>query len=209
MHARARSKQNEVRATRERLRRLDRDVVHDARSPGTKVFRLHSAEHHLDCSERRFARLARSQADLPVLVARKDGRGWWWYLDRFWWEDHGLTAQEVKIFVLDTDLRREQQAAAIARARTHVLGEPDRRDADVPISPVVRFAVWCRDRGRCVDCGTPENVGFDEILPLGNRGSKRPANVELRCDACRERRQHNQQRARVSRARAVAAAFGF
>jgi hypothetical protein len=200
LRARSRAKRNEVMLARERLRRLDENGVLGPSPRGARVFRLHSAEHHLECSERRFARLASSQADLPVLVARRDGRSWWWYLDRFWWDDQGLTASDVRIFVLDADLGRKQQAEAIAQARTRVLGEGRLRGAYERISQIVRFAVWCRDRGRCVDCGTAENVVFDEILPLGNGGPKPAANVELRCEACRDRRAHNQGRARVSRA---------
>jgi 5-methylcytosine-specific restriction endonuclease McrA len=79
--------------------------------------------------------------------------------------------------------------------------------ADAPVSAIVRFAVWCRDRGRCVDCGTAEDLCFDEILPAAHGGSRSVANTELRCDACRQRRALNEDRARVGRARAAVAPF--
>lgn len=205
LRARVRAKQNEVVGASERVRRLDENSVHDPTPRGAKVFRLHSAEHHLECSERRFARLASSQTDLPVLVARRYGRSWWWYLDRFWWDDEALSAREVGIFVLDADLRAKQQAEAIAQARVTLLGEEASVAAVEPGSQIVRFTVWCRDRGRCVDCGTAENIGFHEILSCANGGSTTAANVELRCETCRDRRAHNEVRARVSRARVDAA----
>lgn len=205
---RLRSKRDEVMLARERLRRADEQERREIPTPGAKLFRLHSARHHLECSERRFTRLATSQSDLPVLVARHDGRTWWWYRDRFWWDDEGLDASAVKVCVLDGDLSRRQRAEALAEARAAMLGEQP-PPADAPgLSQIVRFAVWCRDRGRCVDCGSADDLGFDEILPPASRGSKAAANVELRCVACHERRVHNEERARVGRAQVDAIGLG-
>ena len=209
MRARVSAKEAEALVARERLREFDRSPRRDRPVTGAKVFRLHSAQHHLECSEKRFARLANSQTDLPVLVGRKDGRTWWWYLDRFWWDAEGLDAQEVRVIVLDGDLQRKQHAERVARARETLLGEERPTAADKPLSPIVRFAVWCRDRGRCVDCGTAADVGFDDILPPENGRSRSTRNVELRCTRCREQRAHNQERARVSRAQVAAAILDF
>ena len=204
LRTRRRAMEGEVLAARERLRELDRQSTRELPAHGAKVFRLHSARHHLECSERRFAKLARAQTDRPVLVGKTDGKSWWWYLDRFWWDDDGLEVRDVQVIVLDTDLRRKQHAASIAKARAAILGEQPPPAAFEPVSQVVRFAVWCRDRGRCVDCGTVEAVGFDEILPPDSGGSRTAANVELRCAGCRERRVRNQERARVGRAKVAA-----
>ena len=204
LRRRARAKQDEALAARGRLRQLDGNGSRPRPAPGAKVFRLHSAEHHLECSERRFTRIARSQADLPVLVGTKEGRSWWWYADRFWWDPDGLPARDVRIVVLDGDLRARQRGQELAEARAALLGEARPAEADAPISPLVRFAVWCRDRGRCVDCGTADDVRFDEIIPPAAGGTKAVANVELRCRACCERRSVNQSRARVGRAQVVA-----
>jgi len=203
MRARVSAKEFEALGARERLSQDDQSPRRDRPAPGAKVFRLHSAQHHLECSEKRFARLASSQTDLPVLVGRKDGRSWWWYLDRFWWDEEGLDAREVRIIVLDGDLQRKQQAERFARVRETLLGEERPAAADKPLSPIVRFAVWCRHRGRCVDCGRAADVGFDEILPQNGR-SRSTRNIELRCERCRQQRAHNQERARVSRAQVAA-----
>ena len=208
VRGRLRVKQGEARATRKLLRRLDESGKREAPPPGAKVFRLHSAQHHLECSERRFARLASSQLDLPVLVERKDGRSWWWYRERFWWDDDGLAAHEVKVFVLDADLSSRQRAEALRGARATLLDEEPAVVDPAGLSPLIRFAVWCRDGGRCVDCGTADDVRWNEILAPENGGSRAAANFELRCGGCFERRAHNEVRARVSRAR-VGAASGF
>ena len=200
VRGRLRAKQGEAIATRKLLRRLDQSGKREAPPLGARVFRLHSAHHHLECSERRFARLASSQAELPVLVERKDGRSWWWYRERFWWDDDGLDAHDVKVFVLDAELSSRQRAE-MRRERLTTLFEEEPIVVDpAELSPIVRFAVWCRDGGRCVDCRTTDNVGWDEILPPENGGSRTAANVELRCSDCRDRRERNQARARVNRA---------
>ena len=67
-------------------------------------------------------------------------------------------------------------------AREGACGDPGRAVAAAPLPPaaqVVRFAVWCRDKGRCVDCGTSERVAFDRILPFDEGGSTR-----LRTSSC-------------------------
>jgi polyhydroxyalkanoate synthesis regulator phasin len=190
VRGRLRVARHEVAESRERLQRLRREVsVLDDSGRRAKVFRLHSARHHLECSERRFARLSTSQADRPVLVAKRDGRHWWWYLDRFWWDDEGLSPRDV--------------AALVGQ---QVLGlEPEPTEDDV--SHIVRFAVWCRDRGRCVDCRSSADLGYDQIIPFSKGGLRWIANVELRCTGCRERRMLNTARTQVSRAQIESTAF--
>jgi hypothetical protein len=200
VRGRLRAKQGEAMATRKLLRRLDQSGKREAPPPGARVFRLHSAHHHLECSERRFARLASSQAELPVLVERTHGRSWWWYRERFWWDEDGLEAHEVRVFVLDADLSSRQRAESSRQTLTTLLDIDPAVVDPAELSPIVRFAVWCRDGGRCVDCRTTDDVGWDEILPPENGGSRTAANVELRCGDCRDRRELNQVRTRVSRA---------
>ena len=218
---RARSLEREITATRRRLqaKRAELDVKRQrlgaleqraARfdpARRAKLFRLHSSKHHLECSERRFARFARSQSELPILVGTRDGRRWWWFRDRFWWDDRGMSADDVRTVVLEADLDRRQRAEEMARARAGILGE---HVTVAPLSPkaqVVRFAVWCRDRGRCVDCGVSERVAFDRILPFDEGGSDAPPNIELRCESCKERRVANEKRVRVTRAKVAAAPY--
>lgn len=199
-------KRAELELKRERLLRLEQraEKLVASRRPA-KLFRLHSSQHHLECSERRFARLARSQSELPILVTRQDGRRWWWFRDRFWWDDQGLASTDVRTIVLEAELDRKQRADAHAKARAAILGEHVTVAPLPPAAQVVRFAVWCRNKGRCVDCGTSERVAFDRILRLDEGGSDAASNIELRCEPCKERRLANEARARVTRAQVVAA----
>jgi hypothetical protein len=207
VRARLRAARHELHGSRHRLEHLQRAassaVERDRRA---RFFRLHSSRHYLECSERRFVRMAALQFDRPVLVAKRDGRRWWWYLDRFWWDDEGLSARDVATLVAGGDRDRTNRAAEAARNRASLFGEAPTTVTET-FSPIVRFAVWCRDRGRCVDCRSLLDLEYVQIVPYSKGGSRWVKNVELRCATCRERRRQNTARTEVSRARIESAGF--
>lgn len=46
----------------------------------------------------------------------------------------------------------------------------------------VKLEVWKRDKGRCVQCGSKENLHFDHIIPYSKGGSSLVAeNIQLLC----------------------------
>lgn len=53
-----------------------------------------------------------------------------------------------------------------------------------PISEDVKFEVWRRDQGRCVICGSQENLEFDHIIPFSKGGSSTARNIQLLCQNC-------------------------
>ena len=214
--ARARSLQRDLRAMRKHLHtkqesfaagvaRVDRLQAelraHAARHQPHVAFRLHSAGHHVDCSERRFGRLAASQLQRPVFVLKRQGRAWWWYLNRSWWVDGRVRRSRVAEAVLRRDLQQMLAADALARARIAILGETEGEE-ELPVPDALHLSVWSRHRGRCVDCGSDERVNFDKILATSESRSETPLNFDLRCQACRDRRAHNEGRARISKAQA-------
>jgi hypothetical protein len=52
----------------------------------------------------------------------------------------------------------------------------------------VRNAVWNRDKGRCVDCGSRERLEYDHIIPIAKGGSNTARNLELRCETCNRKK---------------------
>src|SRR5262245_23606545 len=213
---RARSLQRDLRAMRKHLRgtqeafaagvaRVDRLQAelraHASRHKPYVAFRLHSAGHHVDCSESRFGRLAASQLQRPIFVLKREGRAWWWYLNRSWWVDGGMRRSKIAEAVLRRDLQHMLAADALARARIAVLGATEEKD-DLPVPDALHLSVWSRHLGRCVAWGSEERVNFDTILATTERRTETPLNFELRCQTCRDRRTHNEGRARISRAQA-------
>ena len=50
------------------------------------------------------------------------------------------------------------------------------------IPTAVRLDVWRRDKGRCVECGSTDNLHFDHIIPYSKGGSSLTAdNIQLLC----------------------------
>jgi len=55
-------------------------------------------------------------------------------------------------------------------------------DHDRVIPTQVKLEVWKRDRGRCVTCGSSENLHFDHLIPYSLGGSSKVAgNIQLLC----------------------------
>lgn len=61
-----------------------------------------------------------------------------------------------------------------------------RKEIELPHSRLiptsVKIAVWARDKGRCVECGSTENLHFDHDLPYSKGGTSLTAqNVRILC----------------------------
>lgn len=54
----------------------------------------------------------------------------------------------------------------------------------LPIPDDVKMFVWQRDGGRCVQCGTQENLEYDHIIPVSKGGSNTARNIQLLCEKC-------------------------
>lgn len=53
-----------------------------------------------------------------------------------------------------------------------------------PIPKEVADTVWNRDGGKCVYCGSTENLHFDHIIPFSKGGATNVENLQLLCQKC-------------------------
>jgi len=52
------------------------------------------------------------------------------------------------------------------------------------ISQDVKDKVWNRDKGKCVECDSNENLEFDHIIPVSKGGANTYRNLQLLCENC-------------------------
>jgi Ca2+/Na+ antiporter len=72
--------------------------------------------------------------------------------------------------------------------------EPEPRENQIPsddsryIPSEVKLAVWARDRGRCVLCGSKQQLHYDHDIPFSKGGSNTEQNIRILCQDCNLRK---------------------
>jgi len=60
-----------------------------------------------------------------------------------------------------------------------------------PIPKEIMNQVWNRDGGKCVKCGSQENLEFDHIIPFSKGGANTYRNLQLLCQKCNRQKSDN------------------
>lgn len=162
------------------------------RSEGFGPFRRHVFVHGTAATERghstgRFRHLLAVQAEQPVTVMHAQDRQYWMYRERFYWDDEQLEPGDVEALVFERERRnrrRLERAHQVMRAR----GEPATPAGRVGIPLEVRRAVWERDDGRCVSCGSRFELQFDHVIPVALGGGSSAQNLQVLCGDCNRRK---------------------
>jgi 5-methylcytosine-specific restriction endonuclease McrA len=129
------------------------------------------------------AALEIEQRDAAVAVLHApNGRTYWWCMDRFFWEDDGLSPDDVYALVYERAHRAQRR---LARAhQTVALGQAPPAPRREGISRDIRRAVWERDGGACVQCGEAFELQFDHIIPVALGGATALENLQVLCGPC-------------------------
>ena len=126
-----------------------------------------------------------AQHQQPVPVARSGSRVWWWFEDAFYWESGGYSERDVLALIRDRQRRSAQRLN-----RAHMLlnveeGLASRaRGSREPIPREVRRAVFERDGGKCVECGSTFDLQYDHVIPVALGGATTVENLQLLCGDC-------------------------
>lgn len=101
------------------------------------------------------------------------------YSPNYTLEEYGLMLKE---FLYKKDRRFQQLKKQIAYYENRSADQENQGSRLIPEE--VRFEVWRRDGGKCVQCGSKENLEFDHIIPFSKGGANTARNLQLLCQTC-------------------------
>lgn len=130
---------------------------------------------------RQEARLLKKIGDFQ-LKYRHGLKGFWLFRDEFFVTSQELEPVEATALLLEAENKIK---ARIMRARALMEQvEAVESRGRAPIPDDVKVAVWNRDGGKCVRCGSNENIEFDHIIPFSKGGSSTFRNLQILCEPC-------------------------
>jgi hypothetical protein len=152
-----------------------------------RLYRFHSGnsftQSEMDYEAYRSLLARQQHTPVVVMTDSSSKKRWWMFRGDFYWEDEGYSETEVKVLILDRIAQKEKKIQrAIAR-----ISQDSRDESSATRQPIpddVKMFVWQRDGGRCVKCGSKENLEFDHIVPLSKGGSNTERNLQLLCERC-------------------------
>jgi hypothetical protein len=178
------------------LRRVENVVAYHQKSGfgflsgnGHVVVRVGNTHHTVSrkCHQQEFADRWQRSMVYPVRFLTAGERNYWKFGDRWFWDNEGLTADQVHALIVTRDQRRD---ATISRAQSTVaLGaEPRVPGTSRQVPEDVKLLVWTRDQGRCRACGSMTELQYDHIIPWSMGGGSTPENVQVLCGPCNRRK---------------------
>jgi hypothetical protein len=137
-----------------------------------------------EIAEARYNDLSERQEEEPQYITSHRDRSYWWYQDLFYWTNVDYEPEDIRALLFARQRQRERElehAHALLAAST----SPAKRKRD-PIPKEVKLAVFQRDEGRCVECGSDFDIQYDHIIPFTMGGASTVENLQLLCARCNQ-----------------------
>jgi HNH endonuclease len=131
---------------------------------------------------RSFELIQTEQAVRPIELFEREGRTYWLFEDRVVWEDDELESEDVLALVRERQRRADRK---LERAHAALAGEVAERRRQ-PIPREARLAVFKRDGGRCVECGSNFDIQYDHVIPIALGGADTVENLQILCAPCNQ-----------------------
>ena len=136
--------------------------------------------------QRKIDEVIARQAEEPFALLEDGRRALWYFHERFYWADEQLAAEDVMALVLK---RERGQKRELDSARSLMRAEQNGERSRPPIARDVRLAVFERDGGKCVECGSSFDIQYDHILPFAHGGATTVENLQILCADCNRQKE--------------------
>lgn len=130
-----------------------------------------------------FANSQHRQQRFPTAITTIEGKKYWQFQDRFYWDDEGLKAAQVHALLVTLQQRRQRHIEN-AQATVAMGSTPRAATVRKVIPDDVKQYIWARDEGQCRNCTATAELQFDHIIPLAKGGSNNADNLQVLCGPC-------------------------
>jgi 5-methylcytosine-specific restriction endonuclease McrA len=134
-------------------------------------------------STNRHRALLTAQSSQPTTLLKQTGKTFWLFEDRIYSDDEDLSAEDALVLIRDRERRKQRK---LDRARASMTAETAGASRREPTPREVRLAVFERDGGRCVQCGSNFDIQYDHIIPFSMGGASTVENLQILCATCNQ-----------------------
>jgi len=118
-----------------------------------------------------------------IYIIRLNNEGLFYlYGNNIYKSNRPYTNEQLSLLILELEDKERRKFERLKHKFSLSQEEIKKRREKIPEN--VRIAVWRRDEGRCVRCGSQKNLEYDHIIPVSKGGSNTERNIQILCEKC-------------------------